>query len=265
VKVPGLHPVVTALGLAGLLALTGVAPAAAQVPPPRPITPPINDRPPASPIDGPRRPTSSVAASREPAVPMPPRPPPPARALGAVWLGWTFGSGYGYHPKRRLERRDDLEIDGAFGAGGLGHFGPELGFQWRERIALSLQTRHQVIPRQVTDPTQVDSSEQWAHTLLGRAIYLFRDIHPRFHLYSGGVVGLGEGFRFRVEAAPSRLLNTSDTVRGGPVVVGPIGGIIFPFADGLSLVGEVRGMMGLPDPAAMADFSIGLQVDTFQM
>ena len=98
--------------------------------------------------------------------------------------------------RRRLERRSDLQIDGAFGAGHLGHFGPEIGYQWRERIALSLQTRHQVIPRQVTDPTQVDGSQQWAHTLLGRGIYLFRDIHPRFHLYTGGVVGVGRGLPF---------------------------------------------------------------------
>jgi hypothetical protein len=238
--------------------------AAAQVPPPRPPSPPINDPPPRSPIDGPRRPATQVEAAKE-VVPMPPRPPPPPRALRAVWLGWTLGSGYGYHPRRRLERRVDLSIDPAFGAGHLGHFGPEIGYQWRERIALSLQTRHQVIPRQITDPTKIDSSEQWAHTLLGRGIYLFRDIHRRFHLYTGGVLGLGEGFRFRVEAAPSRTLSTSDTVRGGPVVLGPIGGIIVPLIEGVSVVGELRGMFGVPDPAAMADLSIGLQVDTFQM
>ena len=49
------------------------------------------------------------------------------------------------------------------------------------------------------------------------------------------------------------------------MVVGPIGGIIFPLFEGLSVVGELRGMLGLPDPAAMADFSLGLQVDTFQL
>ncbi len=249
------------LGFCGLLL---AVPAAAQVPPPRLPTPPINDMPPPSPIDGPNRTAPPLEVARV-AVPDQPRPPPPPRALRAVWLGWTFGSGYGYHPRRRLERREDLEIDGAFSAGHLGHFGPEIGYQWRDRIALSLQTRHQVIPRQITDPTQIDSSQQWAHTLLGRATYLFRDIHPRFQLYTGGVIGLGEGFRFRVEAAPSRTLSTSDTVRGGPAVVGPIGGIIFPLFEGLSVVGEVRGMLGLPDPAAMADISFGLQVDAFHM
>jgi hypothetical protein len=197
--------------------------------------------------------------------PEPPRPPPPPRKLHAVWLGWTFGSGYGWHPRRRLERRVDLEIDPAFGAGQLGHFGPEIGYQWRDRLAVSLQTRHQVIPKIATDPTQVDDAHQWAHTLLARAIYLFPDIRARLQPYTGGVVGLGEGFRFRVEAAPSRTLNTSDTIRGGPVVVGPIGGLIFRLAEGLSVMGEVRALFGVPDPAGMADLSIGLQFDTFQL
>ena len=157
------------------------------------------------------------------------------------------------------------EVEGAFGAGHLGHFGPEIGYQWRERLSVSLQTRHQVIPRQVSDPTRIETARQWAHTLLGRAIYRLPDVHPRFQLYSGGVLGVGDGFRFRVDAAPSRTLTTSDTVRGGPVVVGPIGGIILPLLEGLSVVGEVRALFGLPDPAGMADLSIGLQFDTFQL
>jgi hypothetical protein len=247
------------------LGLLLAAPAAAQVPPRRAPSPPINDPPPSSPIDGLRRAAGPPEMEKEDSAPEPPRPPPPARRLRAIWLGWTVGSGYGYHPRRRLERRVDLEVDGAFGAGHLGHFGPEIGYQWRDRIALSLQTRHQVIPRQITDPTQIDTSQQWAHTLLARGVYLFRDLNPRFHLYAGGVLGVGEGFRFRVEAAPSRTLSTSDTVRSGPFVVGPIGGIIFPVAEGLSVVGELRAMMGVPDPGGMADLSIGIQVDAFQL
>ena len=239
--------------------------AAAQVPPPREPSPPINDSPPPSPIDG-FRPPSAAEVDKAAAVPEPPRPPPPPRKPGAVWLGWTLGSGYGWHPRRQLERRVDLEIDPGFGAGRLGHFGPEIGYQWRDRLSLSLQTRHQVIPRQSSDPTLVDASKQWAHTLVGRVIYvLYPDRYQRFRLYSGGVLGVGEGFRFRVEVAPSRTLPTSDTVRGGPFVFGPIGGIIYPLADGLSLVGELRVMFGALDPAGMADLSVGLQFDAFQL
>jgi hypothetical protein len=241
-------------------------PAAAQGPPPRLPSPPINDAPPPSPIDGLSVDEQDEQDEKEVVPPGPPRPPPPPRQPRAVWLGWTLGSGYGWHPRRRLERRADLEIDQSFGAGHLGHFGPEVGFQWRDRIALSLQTRHQVIPRQSTDPTRVGLSKQWAHTLLARAVYLIDpDRYRRFRLYTGGVLGVGGGFRFRVEAAPSRSLATSDTVRGGPLVLGPIGGIIYPVFEGLSLVGELRALFGAPDPAGMADLSVGLQFDAFQL
>jgi hypothetical protein len=245
-----------------LPALAGVlmaAPAGAQVPKPD-EPPPIRDAPPPSPIDRPKSEWAQAQVDKNKAA-EPEAPPLPPRQVKQVWLGWTFGSGYGWHTKQNLESRSSLEAGAAFGAGSLGHFGPEIGYQYRERLALVLASRHQVIPKNVTDPTQPGSPKQWGHTLLAKALYIFPA--TRYQLYAGGLLGGGSGFRFRVDPQPSQNLPTSDTVRGGPVVVGPVGGLIFPMIDKLSLVAEARLLAGAPDFATIAEINIGIQFDAF--
>jgi hypothetical protein len=55
-------------------------------------------------------------------------------------------------------------------------------------------------------------------------------LYPRGRLtpYVGGILGGGSGFRFRIDPQPSNNLSTSDTVRGGPLVLGPVAGLVFP-------------------------------------
>ena len=96
--------------------------------------------------------------------------------------------------------------------------------------------------------------------MLAKAIYRYP--RERYQLYDGGVVGGGSGFRFRIDPQQSAALPASDTVRGGPVVFGPVGGIVLPLAERLSVVGELRVLVGAPDLAAMADFNVGLQFDS---
>ena len=222
----------------------------------------INDPAPDSPIDGPKK-------SRYAKAPPPPPPPPPAvllppRAAGQGWVGWSLGSGYGWHDAGPLEARSELSVESGFGAGVLGHFGAEIGVQWTDRLAVSLQSRSQVIPRQSTDPTRASASKQWAHALLARAVYLFPREGAQF--YAGGMAGGGEGFRFRIDAQPSyRDLTSSDTVRGGAFVLGPVGGFVLPVLERLSLVGEARVLVGLPDKAGIFELNLGAQFDLFKL
>jgi hypothetical protein len=222
----------------------------------------INDPAPDSPIDGPKK-------SRYGKTPPPPPPPPPAALLpprgpGQGWIGWSIGSGYGWHAAGPLETRPELSVDSGFGAATVGHFGAEIGVQWNENVAISLQSRSQVIPRQSTDPTRGGNPHQWAHSLLARAVYLIPREGAQF--YAGGVVGGGQGFRFRIDAQPSfRDLTTSDTVRGGPFVVGPVAGFILPLLERLSLVGEARILVGLPDEAGIFELNLGAQFDLFKI
>jgi hypothetical protein len=224
--------------------------------------PVINDPAPDSPIDGPKK-------SRYGKAPPPPPPPPPPvllppRAAGQGWLGWNIGTGYGWHDAGPLEARNELSVESGFGFTTLGHFGAEIGVQWSERLALSLQSRSQVIPRKSTDPTRASTAKQWAHSLLARAVYLFPREGAQFFL--GGVAGGGEGFRFRIDAQPSyRDLTNSDTVRGGAFIVGPVAGFILPLLEKLSVVGEARILAGLPDKAAIFEVNLGAQFDLFHL
>ena len=103
------------------------------------------------------------------------------------------------------------------------------------------------------------NSNKWGHTVLAKATYRYP--RERYQLYYGGAIGGGSGFRFRIDPQQSAALPASDTVRGGPAVFGPLGGIVLPLAERLSVVGELRVLVGAPDLAAIADFNAGLQFD----
>jgi hypothetical protein len=241
--------------LTAALLLLSATSALAQQPKPREPEPPINDPAPSSPIDRPKNSSEKpeVQVIEEPSPPIPPR------AAGKWWVGWTLGTGYGWHGKQDLETVDGKQAGAAFGMGAIGHFGPEVGYQYSDKLSFTLQSRHQVIPRKVADPTMQGNSKKWGHTILAKA--MVREPRERYQLYYGGTVGGGSGFRFRIDPQQSAALPASDTVRGGPVVLGPVGGIVLPLAERLSVVGEMRLLVGAPDFAAMADFNAGLQFD----
>jgi hypothetical protein len=255
-------------GSLSLLPLWGVllaAPASAWAQQPVPPGPdrrpePISDPAPDSPIDRPRsaRGKKAVVEAQEAPAPL-----LKTRAAKQGWIGWSLGSGYGWHGQQTLETRTISEVGAGFGAIGVGHFGIDVGAQWNDQWAFSLQTRHQVIPRKTLDTTAPSSSKPWAHSLFARAAYLI----PReaAQLYVGGMLGGGSGFRFRIDPAPSMGLGNSDTVRGGPIALGPVAGFVLPVLEKLSLVAEARVLVGVPDVAAAAELNIGAQFDLFDL
>jgi hypothetical protein len=81
----------------------------------------------------------------------------------------------------------------------------------------------------------------------------------------GALVGVGQGFRFKIDAQPSQNLDDSDTVRGGPFMLGPVAGIVLPLVERLSLVAEARLIGGFPDKAAVAELNVGAQFDLFSV
>ena len=70
-------------------------------------------------------------------------------------------------------------------------------------------------------------------------------------------IGGGSGFRLKVPPRPEVMLNSSDTVDGGPLVVGP--GLALYIALGKSVVvtPAIRVLVGAPKLAGVAEGTLG--------
>jgi hypothetical protein len=184
------------------------------------------------------------------------------RAPGAVWMGVGAGSGLGWHPTKLLEYRRDLQVGSGARPSGLVHFLPEIGYQVTDRFALSIQGRHQLIVGQGSDDRFTGSPATAAHAVLARALYHLWDGDAR--MFVAGIAGGGQGFRLVVPPQPfggvDGELKQSDTVRGGPVVLGGGLGFLYHFNETFAYSAELRLLVGVGDIAATADLSTGLQV-----
>ena len=181
------------------------------------------------------------------------------RAPGSFFLGLGLGSGLGAHLSRTLEYHPGKKVSTGLAYGGLLHVLPELGIQYDERLALSLQSRHQYIPSSGgPDSAVAGQPRRSAHALLARIYYEMWG-GERFQLLSTATLGGGSGFRLKITPAPQAGLTASDTVLGGPLVVGPGATLFVNFTDRILLASEIRLLVGFDKFAALAEGSLGLQ------
>jgi hypothetical protein len=143
---------------------------------------------------------------------------------------------------------------------GLLHLLPELGYNLGEHASLSLQIRHQIITAEGDKGGRDGRPAPGAFAALLRYVYAFRDSTATVRPFVSGVLGGGEGFRLvlapnKVEGQPG-----TDTVRGGPVVFGPGGGLRIRLGSSVAWLVEARSLIGVPDAAAVFDADTGIQV-----
>lgn len=165
------------------------------------------------------------------------------RGASALIFGVGFGSGYGWHPQTTLERRKDLSVAAGMSPASLVHVMPEIGLQLGERFAVSIQSRHQYIPESGSGDVTPGDPKGSAHAVFARA-YLFSGV-GNLQLFASGTVGGGQGFRLVIPPSTSANLARNDTVRGGPVVLGPGAGVLYHFSRYLALGAELRGLAGI--------------------
>jgi hypothetical protein len=178
------------------------------------------------------------------------------RGPGALFVGVGAGSGYGWHPVRTLEFYDDHEIESGLTPSGFMHLMPEIGYQISDRFALSLQGRMQLISQTGAGDSRPGSPATAAVAVLARAQYLVGEGNAQLVLSAFG--GGGEGFRLTLGPRPPAL-RRNDSVRGGPLVVGPGVGFLYHLTSYMALALEARGLVGFPDLAAVGDLGAGLQ------
>jgi hypothetical protein len=180
------------------------------------------------------------------------------RHTGRLFVGAGIGSGYGWHGKRVLEFRTEQAVATGFSPGGLLQVTPELGYQWDEHTAFAVQMRFQWIPEQGSGDTKAGSPAHGAWAAFARAYRFFGNANGQPFLT--GTAGFGQGFRLVVPPHPEAGVTRNDTIRGGPIVLGPGAGYIHHFSPRFSWNAEVRLLAGLPDFAALFEFSTGGQV-----
>ena len=181
------------------------------------------------------------------------------RAPGSFFLGLGVGSGMGAHMSRNLEHHLGKKVSTGLAFGGALHVLPEIGLQYDDRLALSLQSRHQYIrPSGGTDTAVMGQPPRSAHALFARLHYEVWG-GDRTQLLTTATVGGGSGFRLKIAPSPQAGLASSDTITGGPLVVGPGFSLFVNFTDQVLLASEIRLLVGFDNLAAVAEGSLGLQ------
>jgi hypothetical protein len=173
------------------------------------------------------------------------------------WASLGVGSAVGFHGSRTLEATNDFVVPSGFSAAAAVAFTPEVGYRYSDRLAFSLQTRHQLIPVSGTVAGGTDTRHHFAHAIFARAHYRLYELRQKLELWGTGTVGGGSAIRLWVRANPDVGLPNSDTIAAGPVAFGPGVALVYHATRRVGIVGELRGLITVGGFAALADASIG--------
>src|SRR4029453_10037665 len=94
------------------------------------------------------------------------------------------------------------------------------------------------------DTTVMGPPPRMAHALLAHAMY---DLWggERLQFLGTATLGGGSGFRLKVPPDPAAQLPSSDTIAGGPLVLGPGVALFYNISEQIILTGESRLLLGM--------------------
>ncbi len=184
------------------------------------------------------------------------------------FVAFMLGSGFGW-----ASGTGDTNHDVSVGAPGLApstllQIAPEFGYWLTSSLMLSVQLRYQIITGTV-DPylNGVDyKTAKYAFAAFAKATWKLGDDEGSFHPFFS-LMGGGGYIRHVVTLHPTRaptgcgqMMNQScvDTIQGGPILVGPGGGIFYDLTDSLSLVGQANAVLGFWDFTFNLDINVGI-------
>jgi hypothetical protein len=182
------------------------------------------------------------------------------RGADRVFLGMGAGFGFGWYPASSLDFRRDVLVGSGTGAAGPVVLAPELGYQVTARLALSVLARWELIGSNGSGDLHAGAPARSALAVLGRGRYVWGS--GRAQLMASAFLGGGDAVRIVVPPSVGSdvVLERNDSVRGGPVLLGPGAGFTYHFNPHLALLAELRALAGLPSVAGVLDFNTGLEV-----
>jgi len=193
-----------------------------------------------------------------------------ANNTGKIFIGITMGSGFGIASgDADMTSRHTLGSAG-FAPAQLGHLSPEVGYFISSKLLLSLQGRFQYITGLNPGPTTCNAPQGGATmacvpkttalAAFARATYFVLD--GDFHLFFGGSLGVGTIRHVSLFADDHSCGNGStqcvDTIKAGPILVGPNVGLSFDINKTVALVLSVNTQLGVPRFTFNFDGNIGL-------
>ncbi len=187
------------------------------------------------------------------------------RQRGAAWISVASGSGVALHGRQSVDSGAPVPVHAGFSPAGLLQIEPEVGYQWSERLAVSVMARYQVAPKDsdgyVPRPGERDILTS---ALAGfvRAQFGFLP-HDHFQPHASGGLGLGNSFLANVKkqcSDSSCTLNHSDTLHGGPIgfILGT--GAFFPVSPAFGVFVDVNEIATLPRFMVLTEVNLGITV-----
>jgi hypothetical protein len=179
------------------------------------------------------------------------------RQPGRFFVGMGAGYGYGFYPESHLDFRRDLRIQANTGPAGILLLTPEVGYQMSDRFAFGVQLTWQRLSGSGIGDAQMGSPATSGFSLLARGSYHTGE--GRVQLVYSGFLGAGDGLHLVVPPLPDQGLRRNDSVRTGPVLLGPGLGLLFHLQQHAAIVAETRLLAGVPQFAAIMDARLGAQ------
>jgi hypothetical protein len=180
---------------------------------------------------------------------------------GGFFLSLTLGSGYGI-ASGKGETTPAAPVHNLSGAGfaatQLGQISPEIGYFIKPDLLLSVQGRYQIING--TNPPPGATTPTSAIAAFARATFFSGT--ESFHLFFAVAAGAGY-VRHAVVfpdhgCGPQTNMTCVDTIKGGPLLVGPAVGFFYDLGSTVSFIAALNSQLGLPSFTANFDLNVGL-------
>jgi len=185
------------------------------------------------------------------------------------FVGFMLGSGFGWATGPGDTNHDVSISPPGIAPATLVQIAPEFGYWLTSSLMLSVQLRYQIITGTV-DPYSSSGTDyktaHYAFAAFAKATWKLGDDEGSFHPFFS-LMGGGGYIRHVVTLHPTRaptgcgpMMNQAcvDTIQGGPILVGPGGGVFYDLTDNLSLVGQANAVLGFWDFTFNLDINVGV-------
>jgi hypothetical protein len=187
------------------------------------------------------------------------------RQRGAAWIAVASGAGAAFHGRQSVDSGAPAAVHAGFSPAGLLQIEPEVGYQWNEKLSVSVMARYQYAPKDADAYAPRPGERDILTSALAgfvRAQFGFLT-HDHFQPHASGGLGIGDSFLVNVRkqcSDSSCTLNHSDTLHGGPVGLILGIGAIFPVSPTFGVFVDVNEIATLPRFMALTEVNLGVTV-----